>query len=216
MTNYLASLRGTISTPYLKEIFVHTFAIISSASQSTVANNLATQWQACLNTGVASFPLKSMFPGQVAYNECTVAELLNAEPPEPRLAAATHVLWTDIQGTGTLGMIPSQCAVAVSVKAGTRPNGLPQKGRWYLPSPDRNQLDQASGLLSTGTEVKIRDTVADFWAKMNQAGDRPALWSRKYGTVKAWDQLRVGRTVDTIRRRRNELPEIYSQYVTVA
>jgi hypothetical protein len=38
----------------------------------------------------------------------------------------------------------------------------------------------------------------------------PAVWSRSAGSMNIITQLRVGATVDTIRTRRNELPETYS------
>lgn len=215
MTNYYATCRGKIATSSLKEIFVHSFAIISASSAQTVAQDLATTWAACLNTGSGGFPLKSLFGGSVVYDEITVAQLLNAEPPDPRLASATHVTIGPVTGTGVTAGIPSQCAVAVSMKAGTKANGVPQKGRFYLPPPATTHLDASSGLLQTDRPDVIRDTIAGWWVAMRGAGHAPALWSRTYGTVKPWDAIRVGRTVDTIRRRRNELPESYSQYVTV-
>lgn len=196
-------------------MFVHTFAIISTSPPDTVANSLAAHWQTCLNTGANSFPLKSLFPAQVVYNEVTVAAIINPEPPDPRLAAATHVTFTPVAGTGTGGMLPSQCAIAVSMVAGTRPNGVPAKGRFYLPGPSFGNVSSTDGTLAAATRDKIRDTIANWWGLMNASGHRPALWSRTYGTVVGWDKIRVGSTVDTQRRRRNELPEAYSQYIAV-
>lgn len=207
-------MRGTIATATLKEIFVHGLTLSSSADQQAVANALSTQWQLALNTGTASFPLKSVFAPAVSYDQVTAAAILNLEPPDPRVAAATHVAFTPIVGTGG-AMIPSQCSIAVSYRAGLRPNGIPQKGRFYLPTPGISMLDTASGLVLATNAGKIRDTIATFWANMRAAGHIPVLWSKTYGTVAPWDAIRVGQTVDTQRRRRNELPEIYTQYVTV-
>lgn len=215
MANYLATIRGTLSSGTLGEIFVHTFAIISSSTQDQVAQSLANNWKDCLNNNTP-YNLKDVFPGEVVYNEVTAAQILNAEPPEPRLASASHVTFTGIPGTGSGGMVPSQCAIAVSVKAGTRPNGLPQKGRFYLPTPAFGSLQAATGLLAPAYSTNIRDQLASFWAAMNAAGHRPALWSRTYGTVKQWDAIRVGNRIDTVRRRRNANPETYTPYVTVA
>lgn len=215
MTNYYATIRGTIATPSLKEIFVHGLAISSSADASTVANSLSTLWQAALNTGVGAFPLKNAFPLAVAYNEVTCAPIINLEPPDPRLAAATHVLFTPIAGGAGTTMLPSQVALAVSYKAGLRPNGVPQKGRFYLPTPSSTMLDAATGLLTATNAGKIRDDIADFWAQLRAAGHIPCMWSKRYGTMTPWDSIRVGQTFDTMRTRRNELPEVYTQYVTV-
>lgn len=209
------TLRGTISAATLQEIFVHSFAVQSSRSASTVADSTATLWTNLLNTGTAGFPLKNLFSPMTVYQEVTVAEIINMEPPDPRLAAAVHVAFGPIQGGGSGGAMPSQLAIAVSIKAGTRPNGIPQKGRFYLPPPDRTFVDSSSGLLASNVPSDATNSIATWWSQMRSAGDVPSLWSRRYGTIKAWDAIRMGRTVDTQRRRRNELPETYSSYVTV-
>lgn len=195
-------------------MFVHSFAIISASTVDTVANALSTHWQNCLQTGDA-YPLKAAFNVSVAYNEVTVANIINQEPPDPRLGAARHVFFTPITGSGGGQMLPSQCALAVSVTAGYRPNGVPAKGRFYLPAPTTNILSPTDGTVDPTKRDQISATIAQFWADMNLAGHRPALWSRTYGTVVEWDTIRVGSKVDTIRRRRNELPEAYSTAVAV-
>lgn len=214
MANYLATIRGTLASAALQEMFVHSFAVISSATVDTVANALAQHWTDCLNTaGFAG--LKAVFGPGVVYNEVTAANIINAEPPDPRLSTATHVAIGPIVGTGGNPQLPSQCALAVSVKAGLKPNGVPAKGRFYLPTPAGAVLDATTGQLAAGVADNVQECIADFWANMNLAGHRPALWSRTRGTVVPWDSIRVGNKIDTIRRRRNELPEVYTLEVTV-
>lgn len=214
MTNYYATVRGTLASATLQEMFLHTFAIISSADQDTVANALATEWQELLNTAPDG-GLKTLFPPPVIYNEVTVARIINQEPPDPRIAAASHVQFDPIPGTAVPGMLPSQCSLAVSITAGSRPNGVPAKGRFHLPGPAAANVDANDGTLLPVVRDRTRDQMANWWASMNQLGHRPALWSRTYGTVVGWDNMRVGNKIDTIRRRRNELPEAYSVAIAV-
>lgn len=215
MTAYLCTLRGTIATAALSEIFSHSFSVISGASQATVAADLAANWLETLTTSGSPPGLRSVFPPPVIYTDATAAEMLAYEPPTPRLAAATHVAITPTAGTGGGIMLPSQCAIAVSITAGTKPNGAPAKGRFYLPGPSGSNVETTTGRLASGTDVFVRDRIADFWSKMRADGHDPALWSRVRGTVVGWDYIRVGRTIDTVRRRRNALPETYSTGVTV-
>lgn len=215
MTSYICTMRGTIATAALKEIFSHSIAVSSSASQDTVANDLGVAWLATLTTGGSPAGLRSVFPPAVVYNEVTAAEILNTEPPRPRVAAATHKPITPTAGLGGGIMLPSQCSLAVSITAGHKPNGAPAKGRFYLPGPSGANVDTTTGLLAAGVENLVRDRIADFWSRMRTSGHSPSLWSRTRGTVTPWDFIRVGRTIDTVRRRRNEVPEIYSTGVTV-
>lgn len=206
MADYYVTFRGTLAAAQVQEIFVHSMATLSSAPAETVAADYAAQWIANM--------LPANWNPAVAYQEVTVAEILAAEPPQPRLAAATHFPCV-LVGTSAGSMLPTQNAVAVSIYAGLKPNGVPAKGRFYLPPPSQAYITPTTGTLSSAHATSLRDQVADWWAGVRQLGHQPALWSRTRGTVIPWDSIRVGGTVDTIRRRRNELPEVYTQTVAV-
>lgn len=206
MPVYLATLRGTLAPGVLSEIFSHSLGIESSSSQeSIVAGAVADAWSTAwpgLN-GMSQF-----FDEGIAYTEATAAKVL--DPTIMQLSAAAHAQFTPpLAGTSTMGgMLPSQCALAVSFTAGVRGNGTPLKGRTYLPAPTAGYLD-AAGQLGTSFRDLIHQYFKAFVQQLNNGGHFVSVTSRTEEITQPVTVLRVGNKIDTIRRRRNELPELY-------
>lgn len=205
MANYLCTLRGTLSPNTLGEQFSHSLAIVSASTAQVVATEVKDAFQA--QWGAAVPPLSADFPVTVTYTEATAAEILNLNTGV--LAAAHHVLF-DVYGPGTGAgdMLPSQTAIAVSLYAGLRNNGTRMKGRFYLPPPIESQSD-ANGMIQLGFQQRIADYMSSFLATLQASQHFPAVWSRTEGRLSTVDGVRVGNKYDTIRRRRNKLPETY-------
>lgn len=205
MANYLTTLRGTIVPNTLAEIFTHSLSIISASTASVVATEVRDAWQAQWVAEVP--PLSADFPVSVTYTEATAAEILQLF--DGTLAAAQHVPFSPTRpGTGVGEMLPSQTAIAVTLVAGLRANGTPMKGRFYLPAPTEAATD-ANGMLSLGVQQRIADYMGQFISTLQASGHTPAVWSRIEGRLASVDSIRVGNKFDTIRRRRNSLPETY-------
>jgi hypothetical protein len=203
MTDYLATVRGTLVTASLKEIFVFTIPGIATSDQSTAAtavkNAFATAW--------AGAPtIAGLLPTTTAFTEVTCAEIINKSTGT--LKAASHVPFAPVlNGSGTI-TLPSQLAVCVSTAGGSKPNGIPYRGRFYLPGPAGGALVSGTGLISTSATWS--GWAKAFFLAMIANSYVPAVWSRKDASMSIITQLRVGATVDTIRTRRNELAEAYS------
>lgn len=205
MANYLTQLRGTIVPNTLAEIFTHSLAIVSASSAAVVATEVRDAWQAQWVAEVP--PLSADFPPGITYTEATAAEILNLF--DGTLAAAQHVPFSPNRpGTAVGEMLPSQTAIAVSLVAGLRANGTPMKGRFYLPAPTEAATD-ANGMLQLAVQQRIADYMGQFITTLQASGHTPCVWSRTEGRLSTLDGIRVGNKFDTIRRRRNSLPETY-------
>ncbi len=203
MTNYLSTVRGTIATATLKEIFVFTVAGVATAdaptSATAVMNAFKTAW-----TGAST--IANQTHSGCVFTEVTTAEIINLSTGT--LKAASHVPFSPTLTGSSSAALPSQCAVCVSTAGGSKPNGIPYRGRFYLPSPAQASLNTANGLLSDKSS----------WANFSKAfilacianSYVPAVWSRKDANMNLITQVRVGDRVDTIRTRRNELAEVYT------
>lgn len=205
MANYLCTIRGTIVPNTLSEIFSHSLAISSPSPPNVVADLVRDQWQAQWVAEVP--PLSADFPPGITYKEVTCAEILNLF--DGTLSAAYHSLFSpERPGTGTGEMLPSQTAVAVSLNAGLRANGTPMRGRFYLPAPTEAATDSA-GMLQSVFQQRVADYMGQFISGIQASQHVPAVWSRTEGRLASIDSIRVGNKFDTIRRRRNSLPETY-------
>jgi hypothetical protein len=206
-TNYLCTLRGKLSTATLNEIFVHSLCITSSATAPVVAAMVMASWATEWNAAGTS--ISTVFPsGGLTYNEATAAEILGQEVTG-ELGPAAHVPFSpELSGSTGGNSLPSQTALVVSLTGGTRPNGAPMKGRFYLPPPHAGTLT-TDGTLATAHQAKVAAGVMRFINTLNSAGHKVSIWSRTYGTVNPVTSIRVGNKFDTVRSRRNKLPETY-------
>lgn len=118
--------------------------------------------------------------------------------------------------TGTAGNIPPQSTVCVSTRTVTN-IGQGVKGRMFLPHTLMT-LPSGFAITSSTTRDDIADAAALFIAACTSiinaaitATVGPAIMGQTgSGTVKAITEVRVGGVNDTQRRRRNNIPEVYS------
>lgn len=213
MTNYLVSYRGTLATATIGEIFTHTLAVVSSSDPAELANDAEVEWREAWDAGTPK--LGTAFPGSTIYTEVVAAEILKLEGGEGALHAGTHKPFTpNLAGLGTATPMPAQCAVAVSLEAGTYQNGVKVKGRFYLPTPHSDVL-APTGIMGLTYQTVLHTGMVNFLAGMEAKGHVPCVWSRsapKHGGGKFLqpvEKIRVGDRVDTVRRRRNARAETY-------
>jgi hypothetical protein len=117
----------------------------------------------------------------------------------------------NVRGTSTSGQAP-QTSVAVSLTAGNRPNGTPIKGRFYLPPLTSFVAGnvEGAGRYPAATVAAVGGLIAQYFNALRGQGDVPSVWSRRLANVTAVTNARVGDVPDTIRSRRNALPEAYT------
>lgn len=206
MARYLVSLRGELAQPELGEIFSHSLVINSVASPGGLASLVKTGWTTLWND--APQPIKNYYNDHTAYLEVVVAEILNLSMGT--VTAAWHEPFSPVlRGAITANpMLPSQNSIAISLTAGTRPNGTPLKGRFYMPGPASSIIDMDGTLLLTARDA-LAVALQKFLVDLKAGSHLPSVWSRSIPTTQTVDTVRVGNKVDTIRTRRNKLPELY-------
>lgn len=109
--------------------------------------------------------------------------------------------------------------VALAVSLGTARRGPTGKGRFYLPLPIFG-LNSADGRIAAADAQAVAQAVRDFVANLNNApgidGVAPKVTvasSKGYNTDVT--EVRVGRTLDTIRSRRTSILEAYGVPIAV-
>jgi hypothetical protein len=112
-------------------------------------------------------------------------------------------------GTGS-ATPPNQVALAATLTTDVA-RGVASKGRFYIPVPDCNSA--SDGLLATADVTAVKTAVNLLVTNINavSANYDVAVFSRKSGaaTHRLVTGCKVGRVLDTIRRRRNKIAEKY-------
>lgn len=221
MTEYSTAFRGTLAQGTLAEIFSHSLSVDSTMEPNMLAQTMWDVWETEWNNPTTG--LGVYFPPIVSYAEVVVASILNLtddpdNPDDGKLSAATHYQGGPLPGLALPGAVmPSQNAVAVSLSGGRYPNGATPKSRFYLPGVATSFLDPTDGRLTSAARDGIAFSIHRYLANIKNTGIVPSIWSRwapKHGQATGQfyevDMVRVGDRVDTVRRRRNSAPEVYS------
>lgn len=116
----------------------------------------------------------------------------------------------DAGAGGTSSIFAPQCTVAISLLTSAS-RGRGHIGRFYVPplgvSPD------ATGRLSTSTQASLMNTTRTMINGLNGVaglGTVGVITKIGSGTSRAVTGVRVGRAIDTQRRRRRSIPEEYT------
>lgn len=115
---------------------------------------------------------------------------------------------------GTTGGGYPQIALTLSLRT-ARSRGYASNGRMYLPSS--REVSVASGQIDATQALALASVGAQFIADIAEVGlGTPAVMSTVgAGRIEAVTGVRVGRVMDTQRRRRNALDEAYTETVSV-
>lgn len=115
-------------------------------------------------------------------------------------------------GVNTNPIHPNQIALAVSLTTGFS-RGPAHRGRFFLPLP-QSLSDSETGLIPADEATSVKGTAATWLAAMNavDADYQVAVFSRKSGaaTHRLVTGVSVGRALDTQRRRRRKLTELWN------
>jgi hypothetical protein len=159
-----------------------------------------------LGTGAVSFPVGRRFLGFK-----WAPQTVDGRYPE----GADSVEWfrlSPLSGTGAGGY--PQIAVVLSLRT-ARPRGYASNGRMYVPCSQA--IGSSDGRISAATALGIATAGATLIAAINDVGlGQAAVMSAVgAGRTEPITGVRVGRVMDTQRRRRNQLAEEYTDPVAV-
>lgn len=113
----------------------------------------------------------------------------------------------ETSGVSTTGRHPYQCSLAVSLLTGLR--GPSHRGRFFMP-PQNLAIDSGTGLVQLSL---VQDMLAGLVATLQgfeQAVGGALIVASSKGYNTPVTGIKVGRVMDTQRRRRRSLPEDYS------
>lgn len=198
MARYRVDFQGTI---YGVEAFQHGHGVESADTALAVAQDAAAQWLAILT----DVDFSGLFRTDITWSQVNVSEL-GASPSAPVITSATE----PIADGGTLSSegLPAQCSVVVSLRTATA--GSRARGRMYLPPCAAAALSSA-GRLDTAELTNLADAMGSYFGAMSAAGHTPTVFSGVGGvwTDYVITNIRVGNVIDTQRRRRADLAEVY-------
>lgn len=116
----------------------------------------------------------------------------------------THDVIPPVAGVGNQGAFQDALCISTMTAA---PRGLASKGRWY--NPVGPQSVGVSGQIDFGTATDMAAAALNYLEALKGAGFAPQVYSVKGATGRPITGVRVGRVVDTQRRRRRSVPEAY-------
>lgn len=209
MTNVLLTHRGVIAAT--DEQFVHTLSVVTPETDlALIASDAMTSFQTAWNAGLTG--LSSLFGDMADYTGVGAAEILDLFSGTLSAAAIAPFVAPAPSGTGNTGAL--QITMCVSLTAGSRPNGTPVRGRFYLPVMASTAV--SDGVITATQQTTISEFVEAWFVELNARGLAPSVWSRQFigpipgppaGAIQAVTSARIGRVADTIRSRRNGLSE---------
>ena len=203
MVNYLITHNWAFGPG--DEIQMHSLVVQTDiADQAQVAQEAQDAFEAPFAD--PSVSIAGILSSDVTYNFTTAARIIDLSLGTLAAASTVFASAPPVEGTGDQNA--AQVALAVSLNAGFRPNGQPLRGRFFLPTIAGQAFD-ADGRLSGVLQGIVRDFVQAWFGGLDAATLTPSVWSRSLATVQAVTGARIGNVPDTIRSRRNQLPESY-------
>lgn len=115
----------------------------------------------------------------------------------------TEMTWTTITGDNLSDLLPTQCAIRVSLKAPPNINGGPFIGGWSDNAVDEN------GLLLTTDQTGLVTALSDFDTALQAIDWAIGIKRPSVTDVALATQGRVGKRFDVIRKRAGDLAESY-------
>lgn len=208
MSSYLVTFSGTL---YSSEIFSHTLAVDSTGlSNAGEVLDMAVPLLEDVMTDSSAWG--GLLDSTTVYTEVSVAQI-NLTTGHVGVASRADVdLPGDSGGISGGVNMPPQIAICVSLTAGTYASGKTVRGRFYIPGP-LLQMD-TQGRFNTAQQAAALKGAGDLVFGFNNETEltAPQVWSRADGTTHTVETVRVGRIADTVRSRRNSLPEEYATY----
>jgi hypothetical protein len=201
------TLRGTVASGL--DIWTSSFAIdpLSARTQAQL-QDLAEEIGGLFEAHVWSDDtLEDRWSQYTAFTGCRVDDVRD---PGGVVRTADWARTEPLTGASADAPLPSQCAHVVSLRTGLP--GPRYRGRMYLPGFGVSQMT-VEGQIAAGAASDLANGMAAFFDAVNDSVVAPAtafVASDAAQQLTAITSVQVGTTVDTQRRRRDAVPEIYS------
>lgn len=177
-------------------------AIATPTDQNAMITGMKTAIQA-FHVRAGSFIGSSALLSFVKLNTITTAGVYGVDTTTQQVVA-------DVAGGGGSTIIPNQVALAVTTETGFS-RGAAHRGRFYLPMP--SMAVQSDGTILSADATSVKTSCGTLLTALNavNANFKVAIFSRKSGAPanRQVTGFSVGRVLDTQRRRRRSLAELY-------
>lgn len=199
MALFRIDYQGTL---YGIEEFQHGHHVSSTDSSAGVAADAAAAWGTLLN----DLDVNTFFHTTVVWSQVNVSEL-GATPAAPILTSAQAVIADG--GASSDATLPAQCSPCVSLSTATA--GSRARGRMFLPPPDTTAVT-TSGRLSSTFRTAMVTALDEYFAALAANAMETVVVSAVGGVYTTYpvNTIRLGDVVDTQRRRRNSIAEVYT------
>lgn len=199
MATFRVDFQGTLHSI---ESFQHGMHFTSGDSAAGLASDAAAAWLTFLNTAAVN----TFWHSGVQWSQVNVSEL-GITPADPIATSAQAVIADG--GISTDVGIPPQCSPCVSFTTSTA--GSRARGRMYLPAPDVSTMT-TSGRLSSAFRTDVVAGLDAYFATMAANAATCVVVSAVGGVYTTYpvNTIRLGDVVDTQRRRRNSIAEVYT------
>jgi len=199
MSLFRIDFQGSV---YSLESFQHGYHVNSPNTAAEVAADAAAAWTTLINISAVA----SSYSTGIQWATVNVSEL-GATPANPITTSAQAAIADG--GTGTTASLPAQCAPCLSFTTATA--GSRARGRMYLPPPLSGVLT-TSGRLSSTFRTDLVTGLDAFFASMEGGGHDTVVVSAVGGVWTPYpvNTIRLGDVVDTQRRRRGSIAEVYT------
>lgn len=199
MALFKTDFRGSI---HGLEEFQHGLSWSSPGTAAEIAADAAAAWLVVLADAAAN----TFYPTGIQWAQVNSSEL-GATPSDPIQTSAQAVIADG--GVSSDGGLPPQCAPCLSLTTATA--GSRARGRMFLPPPDATALTVA-GRLSSGFRTAWVAALDTFFSSMVGGGHSPVVISAVGGVYTTYPvtTIRMGDVIDTQRRRRNSIAEVYT------
>jgi hypothetical protein len=137
--------------------------------------------------------------------DLTLASVATLDPATDGQVTRAEVVLA-LTGVASGEMLPFQCATVISLltNSATRHG----RGRFYLPPLAVSATDQ--GRVSAAAMIVLDTAWTAFFDSLNTDGVTPVVRNRTGHVSTTVTSARVGNVIDTQRRRRNKLTEVYT------
>jgi len=201
MALYRVDFQGTLQGI---EEFQHGHHVLSDGPSADVAADADAAWTTFLGTAAVN----TFWNTGCVWAQVNVSEL-GATPSAPVVTSAQSII--GVAGTSGDSSLPPQVSVCVSFNTATA--GSRARGRMFLPAPDTTAL-VATGRLSSAFRTAVGPALQTYFNTM-EAGGHQVMVVSSVGAVYtpyAVNNIRLGDVLDTQRRRRNSIAEVYSVF----
>jgi len=204
LVNYMGTLGGGVET------FQHSIVLDRAGAFSGIEEDILDQAEAGL-TALHGGTFKSNWPSATVWTNIRCAEVLDLTPNagQPQLKQAVNRAVSEAGSSSATA--PLQLSCVISLQGGEKPNGTPYRGRFHLPAPAFGSSTPHGTMNTTLQGVVLDQAEAMLNALFNPLESMaPQIWSRVAGETLTVEKIRVGRQLDTVRSRRRDAPENYS------